>query len=40
MYWHDLHDIINIYEERGNHPPLYLKKKKKWNAVMIDSVSC
>ena len=27
MYWHDLHDIINIYEERGNHPPLYLKKE-------------
>lgn len=26
-YWHALHDIINIYEERGNHPPLYLKKE-------------
>ena len=24
-YWHALHDIIAIYEERGNHPPQYLK---------------
>ena len=27
MYWHDLHDIINIYEERGNHPPDYVLRE-------------
>lgn len=27
MYWHDLHDIINIYEERGNHPPDYVMRE-------------
>lgn len=26
-YWHALHDIIAIYEERGNHPPSYLKRE-------------
>lgn len=24
MYWHDVHDIINIFEERGHQPPAYL----------------
>ena len=27
MYWHDLHDIINIFEERGNPPPDYIRKE-------------
>lgn len=27
MYWHDLHDIINIFEERGNHPPDYVLRE-------------
>lgn len=27
MYWHDLHDIINIYEERGHQPPAYVLRE-------------
>ena len=27
MYWHDLHDIINIFEGRGNPPPDYIRKE-------------
>jgi thioesterase domain-containing protein len=26
-YWHAIHNIVNIYEERGNHPPMFLKQE-------------
>lgn len=27
MYWHDIHDIANIYEERGHQVPPYVLKE-------------
>lgn len=27
MYWHDLHDILNIFEERGHQAPPYVLRE-------------
>jgi hypothetical protein len=27
MYFHDVHDIVNMYEERGHQPPDHIKKE-------------
>ena len=27
MYFHDIHDMVNIYEERGHQAPVYLKRE-------------
>ncbi|HEX9613604.1 MAG TPA: hypothetical protein VGA05_08320 [Candidatus Bathyarchaeia archaeon] len=27
MYFHDVHDIVNVYEERGHQPPEHIKRE-------------